>query len=71
MTERDKARLEKITKDLNKRMAYYHSSLEPTDDEVTIAWLLTLIYELQEKSQSERDSILDILMQTTPTTRSC
>jgi len=49
MTKKDKTQLEKITKDLNKRMACYHSSLEPTDDEVTIAWLLTLIYELQKK----------------------
>jgi hypothetical protein len=47
MTENEKLQLKKITDDLNKRMAGYHSSLEPTNDEVTIAWLLTVIAELQ------------------------
>lgn len=47
MTEQEKRQLMKIAKDLNKRMSGYHSSLEPTDDEVTIAWLLTIISELR------------------------
>lgn len=47
MTKKDKLKLEEIANDLNKRMSGYHSSLEPTGDEVTIAWLLTIIAELQ------------------------
>lgn len=46
MTENDKLQLKKVADNLNKRMAGYHSSLEPTDDEITIAWLLTIIDEL-------------------------
>jgi len=47
MTEEEKRQLMNIAKDLNKRMSGYHSSIEPTDDEVTIAWLLTIIAELR------------------------
>ena len=49
MTKNDKAQLKRIADDLNKRMSAYHSSLEPTDDEVSIAWLLTIIDELQDE----------------------
>lgn len=49
MTENTKKQLQKITDDLNKRMRGYHSSLEPTDDEVTIAWLLMTITELRSQ----------------------
>lgn len=41
------ATLKRITDDLNKRMKGYNSSLESTNDEVTIAWLLMIIDELR------------------------
>jgi hypothetical protein len=41
--------LKKITDDLNERMKGYHSSLEPSNDEVTIAWLLMIIDELRSQ----------------------
>ena len=44
----NRAQLERITQDINKRMSAYHSSLEPTGDEVTIAWLLTVIADLSD-----------------------
>lgn len=47
MTENTKRQLQKITDDLDERMKGYHSSLEPTNDEITIAWLLMTIIELQ------------------------
>lgn len=49
MTEDTKTKLKEIADNLNKRMSGYHSSLEPTDDEVTIAWLLITLSELQKK----------------------
>jgi hypothetical protein len=44
-----KDQLQVTIDDINKRMKGYHSSLEPTNDEVTIAWLLTVIDELEKK----------------------
>lgn len=41
--------LKKIIDDLNARMSNYHSSVEPTNDEVTIAWLLMHINVLEKK----------------------
>jgi len=47
MTEKDKIKLKKISDNL--RRSDYHNSTEPTNNEVIIAWLLTIINELQEE----------------------
>lgn len=41
--------LEKIKKDMVDRMSYYTSSLQPTDDEVSIAWLIDEVEHLNER----------------------
>lgn len=41
---------QRIANKLNESMAKYTSSLQPTDDEVSIAWLLTEISRLEGKS---------------------
>lgn len=48
MTKDTETKLKKISDDLNKRMKGYHNSLEPTNDEITIAWLLMIISELRK-----------------------
>lgn len=53
----NKTRLQNIIDDLNERMGGYHSSLEPTNDEVTIAWLLAIINELGEKIDSLEEQL--------------
>ena len=47
------AQLERVAQDINKRMAAYHSSMEPTSDEITIAWLLTVIADLKKELKSK------------------
>lgn len=44
--------LEEIRENLRQRMANYHDSRQPTSDEVTIAWLLSEIERLNEKTDS-------------------
>jgi len=45
-------KLEEIRADINHRMEQYHSSLEPTDDEVSIAWLVAEVDRLTRKGKS-------------------
>lgn len=40
--------LEKIEKDITKRMSHYTDSRQVTDDEVTIAWLVSEVNRLKE-----------------------
>ena len=47
--------LEKIKKDINKRMSAYKDSRHPTDDEVAIAWLVSEVDRLEEALEDERD----------------
>ena len=41
--------LEKIKEDLRQRMVNYTDSRQPTNDEVTMAWLLSEIERLNEE----------------------
>ena len=43
--------LEAITDNLRKRMENYKSSLEPSDDEVSLAYLITKVEELQKENK--------------------
>ena len=49
--------LDKILKDLDKRMDGYVDSRQPTKDEVSIAWLLTEIGRLNEESPKPNGSV--------------
>jgi len=39
--------LDKIKKDINERMSKYEDSRHPTDDEVSIAWLVSEVERLE------------------------
>ena len=43
--------VEAITENLKERMEGYHSSLEPSPDEVSLAYLLSKIDELREENK--------------------
>ena len=45
------AQLKRVTQDINKRMSGYSSLMESTSDEVTIAWLLTVIADMEKEMQ--------------------
>ena len=45
--------LEKITKNLQERMSGYNHSMQPTDDEVRLAWLVSEIDELTDRLKSK------------------
>lgn len=45
--------LEKIKKDINKRMSEYKDSRHPTDDEVSIAWLVSEVDRLEKALTDE------------------
>lgn len=45
----DQEIVSRIAKDINDRMSKYTHSMHPTNDEVSIAWLLTYITKLQGK----------------------
>lgn len=49
--EQDLRMLNKISDGINETMAKYHSSLEPTDDEVAICWLISYIDRLHSKQE--------------------
>ena len=44
--------LKRIQEDIHKRMAQYNDSRQPTNDEVTIAWLISKIEELTKKLEN-------------------
>lgn len=46
--------LDKIKKDINKRMSEYKDSRHPTDDEVAIAWLVSEVERLEQELANER-----------------
>jgi hypothetical protein len=50
--------LRSIKEDLKKRMAGYHDSRHPTDDEVRIAWLLREVETLGKLVTLARDEYL-------------
>ena len=41
-------RLREITKDINERMAIYTHSAQPTEDEVSVCWLLCEVERLNK-----------------------
>jgi len=45
--------LEKIKKDIDKRMSQYSDSRHPTSDEVAIAWLILEIERLKQDKGGE------------------
>ncbi|MCK5186747.1 MAG: hypothetical protein KAR43_06385 [Deltaproteobacteria bacterium] len=45
--------LEKITKNLQERMSGYNHSMQPTDDEVRLAWLVSEVEELNRRLESK------------------
>jgi len=46
--------LDKITEDINKRIAAYTGHVFPTDDEISIAWLICEVERLKEIIISDR-----------------
>ena len=50
----NKNQVQAIADQLNKSMANYPKSLEPTTDEVSIAYLLTCVKELEDKIQKAK-----------------
>lgn len=51
LSDVDKIILEKIGGDLKKRILGHTDSQRPTDDEVTMVWLLSVINALGEKTE--------------------
>ena len=45
--------LDKIKKDINERMSKYKDSRHPTDDEVSIAWLVSEVERLEKELTNE------------------
>lgn len=64
--DRVKLNVKAIGEDMRKRMSLYHSSLEPTDDEVTIAYLLCEISRLEGNSSVSLDKKLHTLNSNIP-----
>jgi len=46
--------LDKITEDINKRISLYTGSVFPTDDEISIAWLVCEVERLKKIIISDR-----------------
>lgn len=49
--ESDIKMLDKIESQMKERMSHYHHSMEPTNDEVTICWLLSYIERMTDKHE--------------------
>ena len=45
--------LDKIKKDINERMSKYKDSRHPTNDEVSIAWLVSEVERLEKELTNE------------------